>query len=53
MDKKKIEKRIEEIKKSNDKINSELNKLEELKNKLIQEAISNNGRILELQELLK
>ena len=54
MDKKnKIEKRIEEVRKANDQINNKLNEIASLREKLIQEALINNGRLLELESQLK
>ena len=53
MDKTKIEKRIEEVKTKNDQINKQLSELSKMREQLIQEALVNNGRILELQEFLK
>jgi hypothetical protein len=53
MDEKKIKKRIEEIKKDNDKLNEEMQKLERQKSEIISKALLNNGRLLELEEMLK
>lgn len=53
MDKEKIKARIDELKKENDKTNEELVRLEQLRNRFVQEALIRNGRILELEELLK
>jgi hypothetical protein len=53
MDEKKIKKRIEEIKKDNDKLNEEMQKLERQKSEIINKALLNNGRLLELEEMLK
>ena len=53
MSKDKILARIEELKKQNDQANEILNRLEQEKNRLVQEALIRNGRILELEEILK
>lgn len=53
MDKETINKRIEELKKENDNANKQLQNLESAKSQLIQQALIRNGRILELEELLK
>ena len=53
MENKKIEKRITEIKKENDKLNEEMQKLERQRGEIINLALINNGRILELEEMLK
>lgn len=46
-------KRIEELKKENDEINEKLNKLEIEKINLINQALNNNGGIIELEKILK
>lgn len=48
-----IKKRLEDLKKENDKVNEQFKQLEITRNQLIQEALIRNGRILELEELLK
>ena len=48
----KIEKRIEELKKENDELNRKLIELEQEKRNLINLALINNGRILELETFL-
>ena len=53
MDKEKIKKRIEELKKENDEINKELSKIANVREQFVQEALTINGRILELQDQLK
>ena len=53
MTKDKILARIEELKKQNDQANEILIRLEQEKNRLVQEALIRNGRILELEEILK
>ena len=53
MDREKIQTRIGELKKQNDQANEILIRLEQEKNRLVQEALIRNGRILELEEILK
>ena len=53
MDKDKILTRIEELKKQNDRDNEILTRLNQERNCLIQEVLVRNGRILELEEILK
>ena len=53
MSKDKILARIEELKKQNDQVNEILVRLEQERNRLVQEALIRNGRILELEEILK
>lgn len=53
MNKEQIEKRIRDLKKENDKLNQGIVDLDNQRQQLIQQAIINNGRILELEELLK
>ena len=53
MNKEQIEKRILDLKKENDKINQDLVALDAQRQQLLQQAIQNNGRILELEEVLK
>jgi len=53
MNKEQIEKRILDLKKENDKINQDLVALDDQRQQLLQQAIQNNGRILELEEVLK
>ena len=53
MDREKIQTRIEELKKQNDQVNEILVRLERERNRLVQEALIRNGRILELEEILK
>ncbi len=53
MNKEQIEKRILDLKKENDKINQGIVDLDGQRQELIKQAITNNGRILELEELLK
>ena len=53
MSKDKILIRIEELKKQNDQVNEILVRLEQERNRLVQEALIRNGRILELEEILK
>ena len=53
MDREKIQTRIEELKKQNDQVNEVLLRMEQERNRLIQEALVRNGRILELEEILK
>ena len=51
--KEKLETRIEELKKENDKANTMLQNIDIKKSQLIQEILTRNGRILELEEILK
>ena len=53
MNKEKIQARIEELKKENDQTNATLSQLEQRRNQLFQEGLIRNGRILELEEILK
>ena len=53
MDREKIQARIEELKKQNDQVNEVLLRMEQERNRLIQEALIRNGRILELEEILR
>ena len=53
MENKDIKKRIEKIKIENDSINKALQGIEEERMKLINKALTNNGRILELEDILK
>ena len=53
MSKDKILIRIEELKKQNDQVNEILVRLEQERSRLVQEALIRNGRILELEEILK
>jgi len=53
MSKESLEKRLTELKEANDKENNQLNELDEYRQKLIQNMLVRNGRILELVELLK
>ena len=53
MSKDKILARIEELNKQNDQANEILIRLEQERNRLVQEALIRNGRILELEEILK
>lgn len=53
MDSERLRKRQDELKKENDEVNRQLAELEQMKNQLIREALVRNGRILELEELLK
>ena len=51
--KEKLQKRIEELKKENDQTNSALIQLDQKRNQLFQEGLVRNGRILELEEIVK
>lgn len=53
MNKEELEKRIVDIKKENDELNESLVVLDQERQQLIQKAIINNGRILELEDLIK
>ena len=53
MDKEKIQERIEHLKLENDQGNRTLQEIENKKQQIIQFLLTNNGRILELEELLK
>lgn len=53
MSKESLEKRLTELKEANDKENNKLNELDEYRQKLIQNMLVRNGRILELEKLLK
>ncbi len=53
MNKEKIQERINHLKGESEKANRTLNQLEQGKGQLIQEILIRNGRILELEELLK
>ena len=53
MDKNKIDKRIEELKKENDEINQKVQELNVQMQQLINMALINNGRILELRTFLE
>ena len=53
MNKENITKKIEEVKKENDKINQQLIQIERQKQALIQKALTNNGKIEALSDLLK
>ena len=53
MDREKIQTRIEELKKQNDQVIEVLLRMEQERNRLLQEALVRNGRILELEEILK
>jgi hypothetical protein len=53
MDKEKLEKRIQEIKLENDVANQYLQKLDNERQKTIAECLMRNGRIMELEEILK
>ena len=51
--KEKLENRIEELRKENDQTNAMLQSVDIRKSQLIQEILTRNGRILELEEILK
>ena len=53
MDREKIQARIEELKKENDKDNAKLINLNQIRETVIQGMLVRNGRILELEEILK
>ena len=53
MDKEKIRKRIQALKEENDQGNENLAKLDQARQSLIQQMLVRNGRILELEEILK
>ena len=53
MDKDKILKRIEELKKQNDEDNAKLINLNQIRESVIQGMLVRNGRILELEEILR
>ena len=53
MTKNEISARIELLKKENDQTNEILAQTEQKRSELIREALVRNGRILELQEILK
>jgi len=52
-DKDKILKRIEELKKQNDEDNAKLINLNQIRESVIQGMLVRNGRILELEEILR
>ena len=52
-DKDKILKRIEELKKQNDEDNTKLINLNQIRESVIQGMLVRNGRILELEEILR
>ena len=53
MDREKIQIRIEELKKQNDEDNAKLISLNQIREIVIQGILVRNGRILELEEILK
>ena len=53
MDREKIQTRIEELKKENDEDNAKLISLNQIRETVIQGILVRNGRILELEEILK
>jgi prefoldin subunit 5 len=53
MDKEKIKARIEELRKQNDQGNTTLQEISQRREQIIQFLLTNNGRIMELEELLK
>ena len=53
MDREKIQTRIEELKKENDEDNVKLVNLNQIRETVIQGILVRNGRILELEEILK
>ena len=53
MDREKIQTRIEELKKENDEDNTKLINLNQIRETVIQGMLVRNGRILELEEILK
>ena len=53
MDKEKIQTRIEELKKQNDEDNAKLINLNQIRESVIQGILVRNGRILELEEILR
>ena len=53
MDREKIQARIEELKKENDEDNAKLISLNQIRETVIQGILVRNGRILELEEILK
>ena len=53
MDREKIQIRIEELKKQNDEDNAKLISLNQIRETVIQGMLVRNGRILELEEILK
>ena len=52
MDREKIQTRIEELKKENDKDNAKLISLNQIRETVIQGILVRNGRILELERIL-
>ena len=53
MDREKIQTRIEKLKKENDEDNAKLINLNQIRETVIQGILVRNGRILELEEILK
>ena len=53
MDREKIQTRIEELKKENDEDNAKLINLNQIRETVIQGILVRNGRILELEEILR
>jgi len=53
MDREKIQTRIEELKKENDEDNTKLINLNQIRETVIQGILVRNGRILELEEILR
>ena len=51
--KEKLQQRVEELKKENDQANTLLQNIDIRKSQIIQEILTRNGRILELEEILK
>jgi len=53
MDKEKLQERMQELKEQNDRGNGMLIQLDQSRQNLISEILIRNGRILELEELLR
>jgi ribosomal 50S subunit-associated protein YjgA (DUF615 family) len=53
IDKEKIQKRIQQLKQENDEANNTIVQLEQTRNRIIQEMLVRNGRILELEGILE